>query len=132
MKKLVLLSLVSLMSVSSFAADSFKCYRTAKSYPDFGDHFTAVLSSRTIRLVGIRDIRVSGTLDPKYRPRPQNAGSLRYLARVDSQGSGTGCDHAQIMLNKSMASGRNGLLTIAYDCDSDGTGPLFYVFSCQR
>lgn len=132
MKKLVLLSLASLLSVSAFAADSFKCYRTANSYPDFGDHFTAVLSARTIRLVGVPEMRVSGTIDPKYRPRPQNAGSLRYLVNVYSPGSGTGCDRAQIMLNKAMASGRNGLLTIAYDCDSDGTGPLFYKFSCQR
>jgi hypothetical protein len=133
MTKSMLVLALALVSATAFA-DTFDCRILPKSYNDFGDSFTAVLGSRTIRLTNLQteDIKsVSGQIDRTYRPRAQNKGSLRYNVAVDAPGGGTGCDHAQIYLNSAMASGGDGRLTIAFECDADGTGPLFESYACR-
>lgn len=133
MKKSILVLAMSLSSAPVFAADLYQCFLAPGSYNDFGDTFIAAVTARTIKLSEFKTDAVSsvkGKLDKTYTPRPQNAGSIRFLADVETYGGGTGCDHGEVILNKSMANGGNGRLTIVYDCDSDGTGPIFYRYNC--
>ena len=126
-----------MLSSTAFANDVYDCTVSPQSFTDFGSAFTVSLGSHTIRISGFdgksTDVKkISGEIDRNYHPRPQNRGSLRYKTVVSGGSFGSGCGEADVYLNPTMASGRNGRLTIAYDCDSDGSGPLFEVFDCRR
>jgi hypothetical protein len=130
MNKTLFVLALTFVTTTAFA-DVYKCTVTKNSNSDFGDHFSAVVSSRAIKLVGTTQGPVAGKIDAGYTPRAKNAGSIRYFVSVNNN-SGSGCGDAQVILNKAMAAGKDGLLTIAYDCDSDGSGPAFETFSCQK
>ena len=135
MTKLLFVFSLALISASSYA-DVFQCVG-ANNTVDFGNRFTVVRGARSMKITDFdensTDVKkIAGPIDRNYHPRPQNRGSLRYRVSVTSNSSGTGCDEAQVYLNAAMASGGNGRLTIAYDCDSDGSGPLFETYSCRK
>lgn len=132
MKKTILILASAFMTASAFAGAEYGCYLAKNRDSDFGDRFTATVTAKTIRLVGTDQGTVIGKIDRDYRPRAKNEGSVRYSAAVVGGGSGNGCREAQVILNQAMARGENGLLVIAYDCDSDGSGPKFETFSCVR
>ena len=129
MKNLAVLIFASFISVSAFAG-TYTCTTTNNDTEDFGDTFKVVVQNPNIHLEATTQGDVNGTLDRTYKPHAQNAGSVRYNGAVDN-GNGSGCDAAQLMLNKAMATGKAGTLTISYDCDSDGTGPVFIVYDCK-
>jgi len=132
MKNPILVLILALSSVSAFA-DSYTCTIEYGSYDDFGTQFEANVTARKISLTDTRFGTIAGKIDANYKPRAQNAGSIRFNADVDSgAGSGTGCDSAKIMLNSAMTNGNEGRLTIAYDCDSDGNGPIFMNYHCKK
>lgn len=137
MKKSGLVLALLLSSTTVFASDVYDCTVSPQSYTDFGSAFTVTLGSHSIRISNFdgkgTDVKkISGEIDRNYHPRSQNKGSLRYNTVVSGGAYATGCDEAEVYLNPAMASGRNGRLTIAYDCDSDGSGPLFEVYVCRR
>jgi hypothetical protein len=131
MKKTILVLAMAVMAGSAYAG-TYRCTVTPRSFSDFGDHFNAVVTSRALKLVGVKDMRISGKIDRNYHPRAKNAGSVRYHMSIEGAGTGSGCDEANIVLNRSMANGGDGLLTILFDCDSDGSGPMFETFACQK
>ena len=139
MKTRVLILSLNFLSINAFAVD-YTCNLSKNSPDTFGQSFTASLEKMdekgylkySLKLDGIENGLTIERFDTNYRPQKKNAGSIRFSANVGGSelGEGTGCGDAKVVLDDAAASGLGGDLYIAYDCDSDGSGPAFYDYDC--
>ncbi len=140
MKTLMMILSLSLLAQSAFALE-YTCTLERNSQDTFGVSFNAKLEKMdekkelkyTLKLEGAANGLSIASYDDTYKPHKKNEGSIRFLADVTGAelGEGTGCSEAKVVLDDAAASGEGGELSIAYDCDSDGSGPAFYDYDCK-
>ena len=133
MKNFSLLVLGLSFIASSAMAANFNCTAGADGrddYSGFGENFTVKVERATLTLEATQLGTIDSKFDSTYHPRAQNAGDVRYLGNVPGNVD-DGCGVVQIYLNKDLAAGKNGMLTLSYDCDSDGSGPSFSIYDCK-
>jgi hypothetical protein len=112
--------LIGLLCASAAYASSYRCT---------GDNGTlqVSVSRKTIKIDGFEqgNSTLQGDLTT-YHPRPGHEGSIRY-SLTDACDEGT----AYAILDKDMAEGKSGKVTIEDACDDDGGSPSFDVYSCE-
>jgi hypothetical protein len=123
MKTFMILSAAFLLTQATHAYASTASYTCTSQ----NETINVEVNSGTLKIEGGDEINGSkGTLDSSYKPRAEHVGSTRYNLDVDCEGN------VAVILDKAMTSGKNGNLTVQANCDSDGTGPTFEVYSCEK
>jgi hypothetical protein len=125
MKTIFTLLTLALSCSSAFAADAYTC-RSGQGTVEV----TVLKTKLKLRAAGdaaelFGDKDISAKLDPSYKPRAEHEGSLRFEAA-------NSCGSYDVIIDKNLVDGKkSGRLIYSQDCDSDGTGAKWSVFSCR-
>jgi hypothetical protein len=125
----VLLSILS--TASSARAEGYICDINGQDAANIGTEISVGIWNNVLNFGGSDSDTSSmngatGSPDPSYRPRANHARATRYLVSGDTCGTGDA-----VIVDKNMISTGHGLLTFVLDCDADGSGPTFQVYTCD-